>query len=149
MVPLIIVFVAVSLHLQLSSAQLPCLTASFASGEKFLLAENSERIKIVTEEEEEEPCLVALNVLLVGAGGDSDTFVGHGGGSGYVDFKLISLTAPLTLSVTVGRAGNFGSSGDATTLEVYGGEFLFGVSGGVGGADGGGNGGAGYSGGGG
>ena len=147
MFPLIILSIFVCFSPEPSLAQLPCLSATFDTGEKFLLAENSDRIKIITEEEE--PCLVELNVLLVGAGGDSDTFEGHGGGSGYVDIKLITLTAPLTLSLTVGRAGNFGSSGDPTTLEVYGGEFLFGVSGGVGGADGGGNGGAGYSGGGG
>ena len=112
-----------------------------------MLVENSKRIKIVTEAEE--PCQVVVNAFLVGAGGDSDTFEGHGGGSGYVGMKQLLLTAPVTLSVTVGRAGNFGSSGDATTVEVYGGEFLFGVAGGVGGADAGGNGGSGYSGGGG
>ena len=130
-----------------SRAQLPCLTAQFETGEKFLLAESSQRLKILTDEEE--PCQVVVNALLVGSGGDSDTFEGHGGGSGYVDMKQLLLTAPVTLSLTVGRTGNFGSSGGATTLEVYGGEFLMGVSGGVGGADAGGNGGAGYSGGGG
>ena len=130
-----------------SQAQLPCLTADFDSGEKFVLAENSQRVKIVTDDEE--PCEVVLNLLLVGAGGDSDTFEGHGGGSGFVDMKQVLVTAPVTLSITVGRAGNFGTSGDPTTVEVYGGEFLFGVPGGVGGAEAGGNGGAGYSGGGG
>ena len=49
--------------------------------------------------------------------------------------------------VDVGRGGNFGSSGDPTTLTLE--TETIGVAGGVGGADAGGNGGNGYSGGGG
>ena len=42
------------------------------------------------------------------------------------------MAASTSLLVTVGRAGNFGSSGDDTTLEGDG--FFFGSPGGVGGA---------------
>ena len=44
----------------------------------------------------------------------------------------LGVAASTSLLVTVGRAGNFGSSGDDTTLEGDG--FFFGSPGGVGGA---------------
>merc|ERR1712123_409667 len=119
-----------------------CSSATFENGKKYQMVETTTRLKMVTEEED--GCQVLLNVLLVGSGGDEDIFEGHGGGSGFVDFKQVLVESSDLLSVTIGRAGNFGTSGDPTTLEIYGGDLILGVPG-----DGGGNGGNGYSGGGG
>merc|ERR1711892_1460895 len=124
-----------------------CSGATFENGKKYQMVETTTRVKMVTEEED--GCQVMLNVLLVGGGGDEELFLGHGGGSGFVDFKQVLVESSDLLSVSIGRAGNFGTSGDPTTLEIYGGDLLLGVPGGVGGEDGGGNGGNGYSGGGG
>merc|ERR1711963_1231929 len=44
-------------------------------------------------------------MLIIGGGGDTDTFLGHGGGSGFVTFEQVSVSAPATLLVTVGRGG--------------------------------------------
>ena len=46
--------------------------------------------------EEEDGCQVLLNVLLVGGGGDEELFLGHGGGSGFVDFKQVSCQCSFT-----------------------------------------------------
>jgi len=128
-----------------SWAFLQCSSVTFEDGKKYQLLDSRGQVKFVTEEEN---CEVLLNVLLVGGGGDGDIFEGHAGGSGFVDFKQVSVDPSIRLDVDIGRAGNFGESGDATTIE-QGGRLLFGVPGGVGGEDAGGNGGNGYSGGGG
>merc|ERR1711892_785922 len=112
-----------------------CSSATFENGKKYQMVESTTRVKMVTEEED--GCQVMLNVLLVGSGGDEDIFEGHGGGSGFVDFKQVLVESSDLLSVSIGRAGNFGTSGDPTTLEIYGGDLLLGVPGGVGGEDGG------------
>ena len=45
-------------------------------------------MKLRTGEDAE--CEVCLQVLLVGGGGDTDTFLGHGGGSGYILSEQVS-----------------------------------------------------------
>ena len=45
-------------------------------------------MKLRTGEDVE--CEVCLHVLLVGGGGDTDTFLGHGGGSGYILSEQVS-----------------------------------------------------------
>merc|ERR1712215_606454 len=130
-----------------SSSSSTCTDATFPDGNTYLVVERSiARIKI---ESDQLDCSVLMNVVLVGGGGDGSIFEGHGGGSGFVDFTQVALDSSSSLSVTIGRSGNFGESGDSTILEVYGGELLLGVPGGVGGESSGGNGGGGYSGGGG
>ena len=39
----------------------------------------------------EEECEATLRLLLVGGGGDGDTFEGHGGGSGYITYKQVNI----------------------------------------------------------
>ena len=45
-------------------------------------------MKLLTGEDAE--CEVCLHALLVGGGGDTDTFLGHGGGSGYILSEQVS-----------------------------------------------------------
>ena len=42
---------------------------------------------------QEADCEVGLRVLLIGGGGDTDTFIGHGGGSGFIKLQEVSDTA--------------------------------------------------------
>ena len=39
---------------------------------------------------QEAECEVGLRVLLIGGGGDTDTFIGHGGGSGFIKLQEVS-----------------------------------------------------------
>ena len=59
----------------------------------------------------------------------------------------VTVEGHLNILVDIGRGGNFGSTGDPTSLNLEDG--VISVPGGIGGEDGGGNGGNGYSGGGG
>ena len=38
---------------------------------------------------QEAECEVGLRVLLIGGGGDTDTFIGHGGGSGFIKLQEV------------------------------------------------------------
>ena len=96
-----------------------CTSARFDTGDDWIVVENTDYVKVVSDDDTED-CDVAINALLIGAGGDTNTFLGHGGGSGYVTNQMITVTVPTTLSITVGRSGNFGSSGDSTLIEIYG-----------------------------
>ena len=110
-----------------SGRQLPvCVSARFDTGDDWIVVENTKYVKILTEDEDTD-CQVEVNALLVGAGGDTNTFLGHGGGSGYVTNQMITVPAPVTLRVTVGRGGNFGTSGDSTLIEIYGQSLVFSV----------------------
>ena len=65
----------------------PCQTAVFDSGEAWAVVQRSGYVKIITEEEEE--CKAGLRVVLIGGGGDTDTFIGHGGGSGFIKYEEV------------------------------------------------------------
>ena len=122
----------------------------FDTGDTWIVVEETSKyVKIRVDDDAE--CIVDIGAVLIGGGGDTNTFIGHGGGSGYLTQGNISLTVSGSVSilVTIGRGGNFGSSGDSTVLELSGGDTLLGSPGGVGGEDSGGNGGNGYCGGGG
>jgi len=141
--------ILLSIHRSFVLSLPACSTAKWDTGELWRIVESTKYVKIKTEDEED--CQVNIRMLLIGGGGDTNTFIGHGGGSGYITQDQISLTisSSTSLLVTVGRGGNFGSSGDSTLVETSDGETLLGSPGGVGGEDSGGNGGNGYSGGGG
>ena len=64
-----------------------CESASVEDADS-IIVESSKYVKIHTDDDEE--CLVMMNMLIIGGGGDTDTFLGHGGGSGFVTFEQVS-----------------------------------------------------------
>ena len=63
-----------------------CQRATFANGQRHLLAEERQRVTFSSDDLD---CMLKLRVLLVGGGGDGAAFGGNGGGSGYVVYDEV------------------------------------------------------------
>ena len=56
-------------------------------------------------------------MVLIGGGGSSDNFLGHGGGSGFIKIFQTVGWSNLGLDINVGEVGESGQDGGSSTLD--------------------------------